>query len=162
MMKRISKWIAALMLAVMCLTAVSALADGTVTTTGSINLRKGPGLDYKSIRTISEGVSLNYDKTAKDDRGVVWYRVYYKKNTGWVSSKYAKEGKSSSSNKVVTTGSVNLRSGPGLDYQSLRTVASGTTLTYDKTKKDDRGVVWYRVKVKGKTGWVSSKYAKKK
>ena len=90
-MKRISKWIAALLVAVLCLGAVSALADGVVTTTGSINLRKGPGLDYKSIRTIGEGVSLNYDKTAKDDRGVVWYRVKVKGKTGWVSSKYAKK-----------------------------------------------------------------------
>ena len=163
-MKRISKFLSALLIAALCLSAVAALADGKVKTTGDVNLRKGAGLGYKSIRTISQGTTLTYDKTAKDDRGVKWYRVTYKGKTGWVSSKYAKEsssGGSSSDTRVKTTGDVHLRSGAGLDYKSIRTIAKGTTLTYDKTKKDGRGVVWYHVSYKGKSGWVSSKYAKK-
>lgn len=164
-MKQIRKLLAALLIAVLCLSVLSALAESSVKTTGDVNLRKGPGLGYKSIRTIGEGTKLQYDKTKKDDRGVKWYRVTYKGRTGWVSSKYAKEtssSSSSSSKKIKTTGSVNLRSGPGLGYKSIRSIDSGKTMTYDKTKKDDRGVVWYHVTYKGKTGWVSSKYAKKK
>ena len=167
-MKRVTKLLAALLVVVLCFSSLAALASGTVRTTGSVNLRKGPGLDYKTIRSISSGVKLNYDKTSKDDRGVVWYRVKYKGKTGWVSSKYAKEGSgssssssgSSSSGSLKTTGSLHLRKGPGLDYKSIQTIGSGTKLSYDKTSKDDRGVVWYRVTYKGKTGWVSSKYAK--
>ena len=167
-MKQLKRFLAALLIAVMCFSAVAALADGTVKTTGSVNLRKGAGLGYKTIRSISAGTSLSYDKTKKDDRGVVWYRVTYKGKTGWVSSKYAKESGGSKSktkvsgDKVKTTGKVHLRTGPGLGYESLRSVPKGKTLTYDKTKKDSRGVVWYHVTYKGKTGWVSSKYAKKK
>ncbi len=169
-MKRIRKLLAALLLAALCLSALSALADGLVWTTASVNLRKGPGLDYKATRTISEGTKMEFDKTRKDGRGVKWYHVTYKGRTGWISSKYATEGKSSGSSssssssgkKIVTTGKLHLRSGAGLDYKSLRTIGSGKTLTYDETKTDGRGVVWYHVTYKGKTGWVSSKYARKK
>ena len=169
-MKRIRKLLAALLLAALCLSALSALADGLVWTTASVNLRKGPGLDYKATRTISEGTKMEFDKTRKDGRGVKWYHVTYKGRTGWISSKYATEGKSSGSSssssssgkKIVTTGKLHLRSGAGLDYKSLRTIGSGKTLTYDETKTDERGVVWYHVTYKGKTGWVSSKYARKK
>ena len=65
--------------------------------------------------------------------------------------------------KIVTTGNVNVRSGPGLDFRSLGTVSSGTSLTYDgASEKDGRGVRWYRVRYHGSFGWVSSKYSKKR
>ena len=48
--------------------------SGKVTTTGSLNLRKGPGLAYESLFTIGKGVTLKYDKTSVDDRGVTWSR----------------------------------------------------------------------------------------
>ena len=169
-MKQIKKMLAALLMAAICLSMVAALAEsGTIWTTGSVNMRKGAGLDYGSIRTISSGKKLDYDKTSKDDRGVTWYRISYKGRTGWVSSKYASKSKpsgssgssSSSEGKVTTTASVNLRKGAGLDYSVIRTVPEGATLSYDKTSKDGRGVVWYRVTYKKRTGWVSSKYTNK-
>lgn len=168
-MKYFGKLLAALLVAALCLSTVAALADGQVWTTGSVNMRKGPGLGYKSVRTISEGTRMEYDKTQKDDRGVKWYRITYKGRTGWISSKYATESKSksksrasTSQSKVKTTGEVNLRTGAGLDYRSIRVVPKNTTLSYDEKKKDDRGVAWYHVTYKGKSGWISSKFASKK
>ena len=55
--------------------------------------------------------------------------------------------------KIKTTGKVNLRKGAGLDYTSVDTVKSGKVLSFDKTKTDERGVIWYHVK----GGWISSK-----
>ncbi len=170
-MKQIRKILAALLVAALCLSTVAALADGLVWTTGNVNMRKGPGLGYKTIRSISEGTKMEYDKTKKDDRGVKWYRITYKGRQGWISSKYATESKpggsekskskKSKSGKVYTTGKVHLRTGAGLDYESLRSVPKGVTLSYDETKKDGRGVAWYHVSYKGKSGWISSMYAKK-
>lgn len=71
----------ALLLAI-SLSVLTALAGGTIKTTGSVNLRKGAGLGYKIIRSIGKGVKLDYDKTKKDGRGVLWYRVTYKGKTG--------------------------------------------------------------------------------
>ena len=159
MSRRMKMAVALVLVTALCLSALTALAGGIVKTTGSVNLRKGAGLGYKIIRSIGKGVKLDYDKTKKDGRGVLWYRVTYKGKTGWVSSKYAKEA--TASGKVKTTGNVHLRAGAGLGYKSLRIIATGKTMSYDKTKKDGRGVLWYRVTYKGTTGWVSSKYAKK-
>lgn len=169
-MKQIRKLATALLVLALCLGTVPALAEDAVWTTGSVNMRQGPGLEYKSMRTIKEGTKLQYDWSDKDERGVTWYHITYKGRGGWVSSKYAKKGASSSSgssnastssgNQVKTTGKVNLRTGAGLDYKSLRTIPKGTSLTYDETKKDSRGVKWYHVSYKGKSGWISSKYAK--
>lgn len=65
------------------------------------------------------------------------------------------------SSKVKITGKCNLRSGPGLGYYIKTTVPKGVKLTYTSSKKDGRGVRWYKVKYNGYTGWVSSVYAKK-
>ena len=61
---------------------------------------------------------------------------------------------------VEATGSVNLRSGPGLGYKDIGTVNKGTTLTYlDQFSTDERGVIWYRVHYKNSSAWISSKYS---
>ena len=174
-MKQIKKIMTALLVAAICLSmvAVAALAEsGTVWTTGNVNMRKGPALDYSSIRTISSGVRLEYDKTEKDGRGVRWYRISYKGRTGWVSSKFASEKSSSSSGsssssstsasgKVKTTAGVNMRKGAGTSYSVIRTIPKGVSLSYDKTAKDSKGVTWYHVSYKQRSGWVTSQYAKK-
>ena len=144
-------------------------ASGSLTTTGKVNLRAGAGLNYSSLGTIDKGVSLNYDSYATDNRNVIWYRVSYSGKTGWVSSKYLKQGGGSkpaptptpSGNSVTTTGSVNLRSGAGLNYSVLKVVSKGTALTYDATAMDGRSVVWYHVSYKGTKGWISSVNTKK-
>lgn len=62
--------------------------------------------------------------------------------------------------EVYTTGNVNLRKGPGMNYDKMGSVSSGTSLEYlDETSTDERGVDWYKVEFKGKTAWISSKYS---
>ena len=142
-------------------------------TGGKSNLRSGPGLDYSDIGTMQNGDTADYlGEKSTDERGVVWYKVKYNGKTGWVSSKYttltsgsSSSSSSSSSSKEsgsvvkATGGKSNLRSGPGLDYSDIGTMEKGDTADYlgDKST-DERGVVWYKVKYNGKTGWVSSKY----
>lgn len=63
--------------------------------------------------------------------------------------------------KVVTTGSVNLREGPGLSYEKLCAVPAGTELEYKYwTEYDDRDIAWHMVDYQGMELWVSSKYSK--
>lgn len=158
--KRIAVLLTALALLLACLPGFGALAADRITTTGSVHLRRGPGLDYKSICTIGEGTRLTYTKTSVDDRGVLWYRVTYDGEKGWVSSVYAQEGTGGGSdNRVTTTGNVHLRAGAGADYASRTIIDAGTTLTYDKTDRDEDGVLWYHVSYRDKTGWISSRYA---
>ena len=152
--------------------AAPALATTYVTATGSVNLRTGPGLDYGKLGSVSKGKKLKYlGKTSTDDRGVKWYKVSYNGDSAWISSRYSKKGGSSgggssgggsSSGSVTATGSVNLRTGPGLDYSKLGSVSEGTKLKYlGKTSTDDRGVKWYKVSYNGGSAWISSRYSTK-
>ena len=62
---------------------------------------------------------------------------------------------------VKTTANVNIRKGPGLDYARMGTVPEDVYLSYlGSTKKDDRGVKWYKVNYNGNVGWISSRYSK--
>ena len=73
-MKNIKKIVAMLLIAAMLLTG-TALASGKIKTTGQVNLRKGAGLDYTSVGSVKTGKVLSFDKTKKDERGVIWYHV---------------------------------------------------------------------------------------
>lgn len=58
-----------------------------------------------------------------------------------------------------TIGNVNIRSGPGLAYNSVGNIANGRTVRYlGNSAIDDRGVAWYNIEYNGTIGWVSSKY----
>jgi len=146
-------------------------------TGGSVNIRSKAGMNGSVIASASEGTVLKCAGVAsKDSSGMVWYKVTKNGNTGWVSSKYAKKTSASSSSSgssssgpvvdmsgkyVKMTGSVNLRSQPNKNSSSLGTISSGKTVTFlNKVSTDSRGVVWFKVKYNGKTGWVSSAYAK--
>ncbi|MBQ8109599.1 MAG: SH3 domain-containing protein [Clostridia bacterium] len=62
---------------------------------------------------------------------------------------------------IKATGDVNVRKGPGLGYDTIGVVKKGETVPFlGEVQKDSRGVYWGKVSYKGKTGWVSSKYAK--
>ena len=158
-MKRMMRMLAAALAAMICLSGVAALAGGSVTTTGSVNLRRGPGLEYASIRAISAGTTLTWDDTSTDERSVRWYRVRYRGDTGWVSSRYATaDGRSG--NWITTTANVNLRAGAGTEYVSLRVVDSGSVLSYDDAERDFDGALWYHVTYKGDSGWIIARYTR--
>ena len=113
---------------------------------------------------LKSGKVMSFDKTKTDERGVIWYHV----KGGWISSKNTTqiEGsvdkeKKSSGRTVKATGDMHLRKGPGLDYAEVKVIKAGKTAKYlGSTKKDSRGVAWYKVSFNNKTGWVSSKYGK--
>ena len=160
-MKSFKKVLAVLLvLATIFALSAAALASGkTLYVTATVNLRNGAGLGYGVIRTLHKGDVIKATDSDWDDRGVVWYKTKVNGKTGWVSSKYLSDkpvGKTS----VTLTGKAHLRKEASKDSKSLKTVPSGTVLNYTKTAKDDRGVLWYKVSYDGRTGWVSSKYAR--
>jgi len=64
-------------------------------------------------------------------------------------------GTSTSSQTVRITGnSVNFRSGPGTNYDSLGSLSKGDTATYLSTEGN-----WYKIRRGNTTGYVSSDYA---
>ncbi|MEL7233790.1 MAG: SH3 domain-containing protein [Chloroflexota bacterium] len=56
---------------------------------------------------------------------------------------------------VVNTSALNVRSGPGAQYAEIQTVAGGTELAVTGVTPD---VVWYRVSLGNRQGWVASEF----
>ena len=62
---------------------------------------------------------------------------------------------------IKATGDVWVRKGPGLKYDKIDILYKGKKCSFlGEVSKDERGVAWGKVSFQGKTGWVSSKYAK--
>lgn len=83
-------------LALAVLIAPAALAEYAVLTTGNVNIRTGPGLEYEIVDAVPVDTLLSkYEGTSTDDRGVDWYEVEYYADDQpydtqyWISSKYA-------------------------------------------------------------------------
>jgi hypothetical protein len=68
---------------------VTEAPDLHVKATGQVNVRKQPSLAGASLGTFASGGSADYlGETRTDERGVEWYKISYKEDEGWVSSKY--------------------------------------------------------------------------
>ena len=162
------EWKKAAMAAMVCILSVmvaaGALAQGTYyQTTGSVHVRAGAGVRYRSLTTVKKGTEVEYlDQEKKDSRGVTWYKVKVNsKVTGWVSSKYVSDGADQTRMVEITGKSVNLRNKPSLKGEKVDILYKGDTALYlNNSEKDDRGVTWYQIRVNGGTCWVSSQYAK--
>ena len=149
--------------------------------TSAVNLRAKPLTSSTIYTSIPAGKIVSCTGTAaKTSGGSVWYQVKYNGTTGWIYSAYAEKYSSSSDDfdsqsgsTVVKTydidgkyvkvvgGSVNIRSKAGTSYKVVGSMPSGAYGTCLGTAaKDTRGVVWYKVKYNGVTGWVSSRYSK--
>lgn len=172
------KFLAAILCAMLLLGCTAALAATNqgyhIEAVGDVNVRTGPGLNYSVMGSIQKGVSLDYlGEVSTDNRGVAWYKVIYNNGIGWVSSVYTALYANSQitwnpdtpsvqlDTYVRATGSVNVRTGAGKNYDSLGTLAKGEQVLYlDTYCYDSRGVMWYKVQYYSMgTGWVSSVYS---
>ena len=76
---------------IMVLLILTGIANAQIVTTGNVNVRTGPGLEYDIIGSIPEGEAMYFYSycTEADERGVDWYLAACNELNGWVSSKYA-------------------------------------------------------------------------
>jgi len=159
MKKKIISALAMLLIAMMLLS--TALAAGYVEATAMVNLRSGPGLNYKDVGTIYSGTSLTYlDQYSTDNRGVMWYKVRYNSGSAWISSRYSElYGATAVVYLYATDGQSYLRKAPNLSAKAITVMQQGDAAEYlGSSSVDERGVTWYRVEYNGNTGWVSSRY----
>ena len=126
---------------------------------GKCYVRRQPNLNGKVITTMQEGDWAEYQNAySVDDRGVTWYKVNYNDTIGWVSSRYISFDQETRE-VYAAYGDSNVRSKPNLNGAQMGILKKGRSATYTEvSSKDSRGVVWYKIKFEGKTGWVSSKY----
>jgi uncharacterized protein YgiM (DUF1202 family) len=63
---------------------LNAESAGTVSVSGTLNVREGAGTNYKIIGSLSNGTKI----TILEDTGNGWYKIQYNSITGYVSSQY--------------------------------------------------------------------------
>lgn len=61
---------------------------------------------------------------------------------------------------LVTGGSVNIRSAPGVESRDIGTAHKGHVLVYQGVAKEAGGRAWFLIVWKNQNAWISSKYAK--
>ena len=126
--------------------------DNTVVHTGPATSFNSLGKLAKGakVKVLSHGSAFDYVSTSKG-KG-------YIRNTHLTSSKPKTSTKASTSSKGAhiknpRNRTVNLRSGPGKKYKVIAEYRPGTKVTILK-----RGSAWFKVKVRGRTGYIMRKY----
>ena len=133
----------------------SVAAVGTAVTTGYLNMREGPGTNYRILQTLSPGAKL----TVLDGSDNAWVHLQTSAGKkGYCSRSYLKISGNTSSSSGNATGkaldNVRLRSGPGTSYTTLTTVPKGTTVKV----VDNSNTGWVKVTYSGLTGYCSRQY----
>lgn len=123
------------------------IAHGMVTAT-ELNIRKGPGTDYDRV-----GAYVFNTRIAIYARNGKWGQT----KDGWISMDYVyvdgTVGNMKNEKGTLTGDYVNVRSGPGTQYEAIRT-----------TRKGDRVTILHKVTINGKDwgctsdGWIFMDY----
>jgi len=148
---------------------------GVVNVSTSLNVRSGPGTNYKRIGSLKKGARVEIL-----DRSGAWYKIKTGSLQGYVHGDYIvlenkgqtpppSPGNNSGSGKtdpapppsddkrygVVTASALNVRSGPSTKNHKVGMVVKGTRLTILGTQGS-----WYKISYNGKTAYVHSDYVK--
>lgn len=151
--------------------SVTAFAETAVVTGSEVNLRSGPGTNYRIINCLSSGSSVTVTDRSNDS----WYAVNYGSQSGFISAAYLSLSSSDPfagtpiiGNQVnpgqstqVSQGSsgyinamyVRFRSGPTNSAAILGEYNRGKTLTITGTSGD-----WTSCIIDGQAGYVFSQY----
>ncbi|MCD7918101.1 MAG: SH3 domain-containing protein [Clostridiales bacterium] len=138
----------------------NSISGETAVTTAALNLRSGPGTSCSVVTVLPSGAEV----TVLDKTSDTWYQVSYTASgstwTGYVSASYltTDSDAADASSTATTACSLNLRSGPGTDYDVVTVLPGGAEVTVLDTSNG----TWYQVSYTASgttwTGYVSAAY----
>ena len=148
-------------------------AEDRRVTAENLNMRSGAGTSYSILLTIPKGTTLTVESVSG-----TWAKVSYGGKTGFVSTAYLTKAPETTPPPVVeptpppvveptpppvtapvvtvtkvTTGNLNMRSGPATTFAILTTIPKGTNLV---ALEDANG--WTKVSYAGKTGYAANTF----
>lgn len=144
-----------------------ALAQGnaTIVNASRVNLRSGPGAGFPVVTVLSTGQQLTLLGANVD---ASWYQVQTTYgHIGWVAARYVsanyggitvpQTAPTGGTAAVVTTAYLNIRSGPGANFQDIGTLARGQAFNLVGRNADN---TWVQINLPGgiQGGWVSARY----
>ncbi len=134
---------------------------GVVKVSGSLNVRKGPGTTYAVVGKLRNG-----DKVTVTGSTDGWYAISNDGGTGYVSSAYITKSDGSETTSTpggdedaegyVIASALNVRSGPGTNYNILGKLYSGDLVEILGSSNG-----WYKIVYDSGEGYVSAEYVQK-
>jgi N-acetylmuramoyl-L-alanine amidase len=114
-----------------------------------LNVRETASTNAALVTQLDEGTQVTILSSSDG-----WYKISFSSKTGWASAEYITIKETSLGTGVVTGSTVNVRSGPGTDYEVLTTVQESEKITVAS-----RSGEWYKITTSGGiTGWMLSEY----
>ena len=126
------------------------LTEGRVNT-ASLNVRSGPHTGYDKVGTLKRNTLVTILGSVNG-----WYKITSGDLTGYVSAEYITPGSepvAEPQQGMVTTGSLNVRSGPGTGFSKVGSLSRGASVTVV-----DSANGWYKITSGSMTGYVSDDY----
>jgi serine/threonine protein kinase, bacterial len=152
---------------------------------GSKNVRSGPGTQYDSPHLAYPGDRIKVLATSRDEGGYTWHKVYFPQSgaEGWIATQLLRmdAGQTKPADTApappekpptpspkpddVTdatiageSGSKNIRSGPGTNFDSPHLAYPGDRVKIIDTAQDQGGFTWYKVSFpkSGAEGWIAA------
>lgn len=162
--KLVRKSLVTALLAGALIVGASASSVGTVTAS-ALNFRSGASTSSASMGLVYNGSKV----TVLEDLGNGWYKVKYNGQTGYMSADYLSvtdEGESASESAAednkedlgngkvtLTSGTLNVRSGPSTAYSKVGSLYNGTVVELEAKENG-----WYKITYGSLTGYVSDDY----
>ena len=138
--------------------SVPAYAENAVVTGNGVNMRSGPGTNYRVIDSLPRGATVN----VSDRSNGSWYAVDSTDSSGFMSSSYLSITEEDYSGVTTPSGEgnayinamyVRFRSGPGSDTSILGEYNRGKPVTVTGTSGG-----WTACIIDGQSGYVYSDY----
>jgi len=130
--------------------AATIKAGAVTTSAGSLNVRSQPSSAGSVVATLKKGSYITLHSQSGQ-----WWRVEYDQGKfGYCHSQYITQVQGTQTSVTLSSGSLNVRTGPGTVYARAASLYSGETVLLLTTSGE-----WSRVLYHGtKTGWVSARY----
>ncbi len=119
-----------------------------------VNVRDAPSIDGKIITTISSRGEFQILYQGKDVNGKIWYEIKLSNGTGWVASWVIQV--KSKKGEAETNDSVNVRKGPGTNFEKLFEMPANSEVTILGSAYISSGEYWLAIQSQDKKGWVLS------
>lgn len=139
-------------------------SDAQVTVLGEMNIRGGPGTDYEVIGDAVAGEAFAI--TGKNEESN-WWQIDFRGEPGWIFAPYvvaadaedvpvvgmamAETSPPTEIAIVTVDGDLNVRSGPGEEYDRIGGAAAGEEFVI--TGRDEDGE-WWQIDFDDQTGWI--------
>ena len=144
-------------------TPVPATGSTATVATGALNVRSGPSVAYSPVAVITQGTVVTL--IGRNDNSS-WAKIRLSDNTeGWVNASLITPNVAISSlpvaaaptitaSALVSTGAMNVRSGPGVTYSVLTVASQGQTVTLLGRNANSS---WAKIRLaNGTEGWANT------